>query len=143
MLACGHIAAERERDDPATVIAAAKVAPGQRVLDVSTETGGSVGAAPDHGTSGRVIGADISPAMVEAEARLNDPSYLPATADGQKLPFSDGRFDAVVCQLGLQFFRTRRSGCATSAASCVPGAARRSASSLPRTARRCGASLPR
>jgi ubiquinone/menaquinone biosynthesis C-methylase UbiE len=25
-------------------------------------------------------------------------------ADGQVLPFADGTFDAVVCQLGLQFF---------------------------------------
>jgi len=29
---------------------------------------------------------------------------LPVAADGHALPFADGTFDAVVCQLGLQFF---------------------------------------
>jgi SAM-dependent methyltransferase len=57
------------------------------------------------GASGLVIGADISPAMLEgARDRLNDPSFLPVAADGQALPFRDGSFDAVICQLGLQFF---------------------------------------
>jgi SAM-dependent methyltransferase len=39
-----------------------------------------------------------------ARNRLNEPSFWPTAADGQALPFSDGSFDAVVCQLGLQFF---------------------------------------
>jgi ubiquinone/menaquinone biosynthesis C-methylase UbiE len=30
--------------------------------------------------------------------------YWPVNADGQALPFRDGAFDAVVCQLGRQFF---------------------------------------
>src|SRR5215472_9173964 len=36
-------------------------------------------------------------------SRLFVPSLLDA-ADGQALPFADGSFDAVICQLGLQFF---------------------------------------
>ena len=32
------------------------------------------------------------------------PLYWPVNADGQALPFKDGAFDAVVCQLGLQYF---------------------------------------
>jgi len=52
-----------------------------------------------------VIGADISPAMLEgARDWLDEPSFLPLAADGQALPFRDGSFDAVLCQLGLQFF---------------------------------------
>src|SRR5215470_1890387 len=31
-------------------------------------------------------------------------AFLPVAADGQALPFADGSFDAVICQLGLQFF---------------------------------------
>ena len=88
------------------VLAAAKVAPGQRVLDVSTGTGeAALAALPIIGTSGLLIAADIAPAMLEAARdRVNEPAFLPVAADGQKLPFGDGSFDAVVCQLGLQFF---------------------------------------
>jgi SAM-dependent methyltransferase len=52
-----------------------------------------------------VIGADISPAMLKgARDRLNEPLFLAVAADGHALPFGDGSFDAVICQLGLQFF---------------------------------------
>ena len=88
------------------VLAAVRVAPGQRVLDVSTGTGeAALMALPIIGASGLVSGADISPAMVAAARdRLNDPSFWPVAADGQALPFADGSFDAVICHLGLQFF---------------------------------------
>jgi SAM-dependent methyltransferase len=61
--------------------------------------------APDRRASGVIIGADIAPAMlVGARDRLKDPSFCPVAADGQTLPFTSGSFDAVICQLGLQFF---------------------------------------
>ena len=57
------------------------------------------------GASGLLIGADIAPEMLtSARDRLKEPQYLPISANGQALPFQDGVFDAVVCQLGLQFF---------------------------------------
>ena len=89
-----------------SVLAAAEVALGYRVLDFSTGTGeAALMTLPIVGTSGLVIGADISPAMVEAARdRLNESSFWPVAADGQALPFRDGSFDAVTCQLGLQFF---------------------------------------
>jgi SAM-dependent methyltransferase len=76
------------------------------VLDVSTGTGeAALMTLPIVGTSGFVIGADISPAMLEgARNRLNEPSFWPVAADGQALPFGDVSFDCVICQLGLQFF---------------------------------------
>jgi ubiquinone/menaquinone biosynthesis C-methylase UbiE len=88
------------------VLAAAEIAPGYRVLDVSTGTGeAALMTLPIVGASGLVIGADISPAMVEAARdRLNEPSFWPVAADGQALPFADRSFDAVICHLGLQFF---------------------------------------
>jgi ubiquinone/menaquinone biosynthesis C-methylase UbiE len=88
------------------VLAAAEVALGYRVLDVSTGTGeAALMALPIVGASGLVIGADISPAMlVAARGRLDEPSFWQVAADGQALPFKDGSFDAVICQLGLQFF---------------------------------------
>jgi ubiquinone/menaquinone biosynthesis C-methylase UbiE len=89
-----------------SVLAAAEVKAGYRVLDVSTGTGeAALMTLPIVGRSGLVIGADISPAMLEgARDRLEVSSFWPVAADGQALPFSDGSFDAVVCQLGLQFF---------------------------------------
>jgi ubiquinone/menaquinone biosynthesis C-methylase UbiE len=88
------------------VLGAAEVQPGDQVLDVSTGTGeAAVAVMPVIGASGRLIGVDIAPAMLEsARGRLNEPAFLPVAADGQALPFADGTFDAVVCQLGLQFF---------------------------------------
>jgi ubiquinone/menaquinone biosynthesis C-methylase UbiE len=67
---------------------------------------------PIVGTSGIVIGADISPAMLEAARdRLGEPSFLQVAADGQALPFKDGSFDAVICQLGCSSSPTRPLDC--------------------------------
>jgi ubiquinone/menaquinone biosynthesis C-methylase UbiE len=84
----------------------AEIAPGSRVLDVSTGTGeAALMALPIAGTSGFVVGLDISPQMLRvARDRMHDPLFWPVAADGETLPFQDGSFDSVVCQLGLQFF---------------------------------------
>jgi ubiquinone/menaquinone biosynthesis C-methylase UbiE/uncharacterized protein YbaR (Trm112 family) len=88
------------------VISAAGVTTTQRVLDISTGTGeAALTALPIVGAAGLLVGADIAPAMLEgARERLNNPHFHPVAADGQALPFKDDSFDAVVCQLGLQFF---------------------------------------
>src|SRR5919198_598856 len=88
------------------VLAAAEVASGDRVLDVATGPGEAALIAMSKVTpAGRVIGADISPAMLTAaRARLGEGAFQPVAMDGQALAFRDGSFDAVVCQLGLQFF---------------------------------------
>ena len=79
------------------VVSAAEVAPGHRVLDVSTATGeAALMALPAVGASGVVIGADVAPAMlVGARDRLKDRLFCPVAADGQVLPFKSGSFDAV------------------------------------------------
>ena len=88
------------------VVSAAEVAPGRRVLDVSTGTGeAALIALSAIGASGVVVGEDIAPAMlVGARDRLKNPLFCPVAADGQTLPFRSGSFDAIICQLGLQFF---------------------------------------
>jgi len=88
------------------VLAAAKIKPGCRVLDVSTGTGeAAMGIRTAVGSSDPVFGADISVSMLEAaRQRLSDPLFCPVAADGESLPFKDESFDAVICQLGLQFF---------------------------------------
>ena len=94
------------------LLAAAKVAHACRVLDVASGTGEAASLAiPIVGNAGFVVGADISLEMVtSARARLDDPLYWPVNADGQALPFKDGAFDAVICQLGLQFFPNHAAG---------------------------------
>ena len=88
------------------LLAAAEVASGDRVLDVATGPGQAALVALSTVTpAGRVIGADISSAMLTAaRARLGTEAFQPVATDGQALAFRDGSFDAVVCQLGLQFF---------------------------------------
>ena len=76
------------------------------MLDVASGTGEAASVAIQIvGSAGFVVGADISLEMLRsARVRLDEPLYSAVNADGQALPFRDGAFDAVVCQLGLQFF---------------------------------------
>src|SRR5690242_10822059 len=71
-----------------SVLAAAAVKSGCRMLDVSSGTGeASQMALRVVGATGLVIGADISLAMVRsARARLQERLFLPVVADGQALP---------------------------------------------------------
>ena len=88
------------------VLEAADIQPGDQVLDMCTGTGeAAIAIAPAIGPSGCLIGVDIAAPMLDsARGRLAEPTFLPVAADGQALPFQDRCFDAVVCQLGLQFF---------------------------------------
>jgi ubiquinone/menaquinone biosynthesis C-methylase UbiE len=89
------------------LLRAAHLAPAMRVLDIATGTGLSAEAAlAAVGATGHVTAADLSPAMVEkARERLGKaPNASVSVEDGQALSFSDGSFDAVLCNLGLMFF---------------------------------------
>ena len=94
------------------LLAAAEVAAGDRVLDVATGPGVAAQAALSVVTeSGRVVATDVSPAMLTAaRSQLGDGTHWAVAMDGQRLAFKDGIFDAVVCQLGLQFFPDRVQG---------------------------------
>ncbi len=89
-----------------TVLAAAEICIGDRVLDVATGLGEAAQTAiATVGDSGLVIGTDISSAMLAAAyARLANGPFLAAMMDGQSLAFRDASFDVVLCQLGLMFF---------------------------------------
>ena len=89
------------------LLRAAHIAPGMHVLDIATGTGLSAEAAlAAVGPTGHVTAADISPAMTEkARQRLDQaPNASVSVEDGQALSFSNGSFDAVLCNLGLMFF---------------------------------------
>jgi ubiquinone/menaquinone biosynthesis C-methylase UbiE len=89
------------------LLRAARLAPGQRVLDVATGTGLAAEAALGVvGSAGSVLATDISPEMVEkARERIAPwPNAAVSMEDGQALSFPEESFDAVVCSLGLMFF---------------------------------------
>jgi ubiquinone/menaquinone biosynthesis C-methylase UbiE len=89
------------------LIAAARLQPGELVLDVACGTGIVARlAARQVMPTGAVSGADINPGMiVEAKRACADaPNIDWREADAAALPFPDERFDVVLCQMGLQFF---------------------------------------
>jgi SAM-dependent methyltransferase len=85
--------------------------PGERVLDVACGTGiVARQVAPLVGSGGSVTGLDLRPGML-AVARSR-PAPAGATikwqeGDASELPASDGAFDLVLSQQGLQFFPDR------------------------------------
>ncbi len=85
------------------LLAAARVARGQRVLDVATGTGEAVVmAATVVGAPGRIVGTDISLPMLRAGApRAAGQPIALAAMDAQALAAREASFDAVICQLGL------------------------------------------
>jgi ubiquinone/menaquinone biosynthesis C-methylase UbiE len=87
---------------------------GERALDVACGTGIVARIAAGRvGPTGAVVGVDLNPGMlsvarsgVSTDSRSGAPlQWQEANAD--KLPFPDGSFDIVYCQLGLQFFADR------------------------------------
>lgn len=85
---------------------------GDRVLDVACGTGVVTRRASRYAAEhGRVVGSDVSPAMLARAAAHPGVAggapieYLEASA--MDLPVTDGSFDVVLCQQGLQFFSDR------------------------------------
>lgn len=96
------------------VVELAHPRPGERVVDVACGTGiVARTAAARVGPTGAVVGVDLNPGMlsVARSVMLTDSrSAAPIRwqeASADKLPFPDGSFDIVYCQLGLQFFSDR------------------------------------
>ncbi|MBA3810202.1 MAG: methyltransferase domain-containing protein [Caulobacteraceae bacterium] len=75
------------------LMSAAEVFAGGQVLDLATGSGeAALMALPVVQTSGYVIGADLSPAMLDApRTRAGSRSFLAVAADGQSLPFPGTR----------------------------------------------------
>jgi ubiquinone/menaquinone biosynthesis C-methylase UbiE len=86
---------------------AARIQPGQRVLDVACGTGILAReVALRTGSNGRVVGIDRSPGMV-AVAKQLAPTIEWREGLAESLPFPDQSFDAVVSQFGFMFFTDR------------------------------------
>ena len=85
----------------------ARIGPGQAVLDVACGTGiAARSAAGRVGDSGRVTGTDLNEGMLAVARRIR-PDLDWRRADVAALPFDDGAFDAVLCQMALMFFPDR------------------------------------
>jgi ubiquinone/menaquinone biosynthesis C-methylase UbiE len=81
--------------------------PGQRLLDIACGTGIVARTAAEMvGDTGRVVGLDLNPSMLEVAQAL-EPSIEWREGSAVDLPFPDQSFDVVTCQQGLQFFPDR------------------------------------
>jgi ubiquinone/menaquinone biosynthesis C-methylase UbiE len=106
------------------VIGLAALAAGERVLDVACGTGVVARLAAEHvGADGRAVGFDLNPGMLTVARSLPvvgvPIGWVQATAG--RLPFPDGSFEVVCCQLGLQFFPDRAAALAEMARVLVAG----------------------
>jgi ubiquinone/menaquinone biosynthesis C-methylase UbiE len=89
------------------VVAATRLEPGQRVLDVACGTGVLAREAASRvGPAGLVAGLDSNRGMVTVASRLA-PRVQWHTGTAEALPFPVASFDAVVSQFGLMFFGDR------------------------------------
>jgi ubiquinone/menaquinone biosynthesis C-methylase UbiE len=93
------------------------------VLDVATGAGlSAVEAAALIGSSGLLVGTDISLPMLErAKRNVHGLSVRLVAMDGQALACRDASFDAVICLLGLMFFPDATRGLAESRRVLRPG----------------------
>lgn len=92
----------------AALLDAAPPAPGEQVLDVACGTGVvSLAAAHAVGDRGRVLGVDLSGAMVRAAAERAQAQHLHqasfARMDAEQLELPDAGFDVALCSLGLMY----------------------------------------
>jgi SAM-dependent methyltransferase len=91
------------------VLAAAGIAPGDRVLDVGCGTGGTTRAAARLARDGSALGVDIGRPLVEEARAETVAEGGPANvtfeqADAQVHPFPPGGFDVVLSRFGVMFF---------------------------------------
>ena len=85
-----------------TLVDAADVGPGQRVLDVAAGTGNVAMVARELGAE--VIASDIAPSMIEqGRARTAGLGIDWVEADAQDLPFGNASFDAALSTFGVIF----------------------------------------
>lgn len=82
------------------------VADGHRALDVACGTGIVARTAADRIGDDAVVGVDVNEAMLAVAGRVR-PGIRWQQADAAALPFADGAFDVVTCQMALMFFPDR------------------------------------
>ncbi|MDK9701642.1 MAG: methyltransferase domain-containing protein [Sulfuritalea sp.] len=96
-----YLAAAGARSElAAALLAAARLKPGQHVLDLASGPGLLARGARDAvGDSGLAVASDISEGQLAC-----CPDLVRVAADGEALPFASRSFDRALCGLGLMFF---------------------------------------
>lgn len=103
------------------VIEAAKIHPGQRVLDVACGTGILAReTARVLGDEASIAGLDASPGML-AVAKQIAPEIAWQQGLAESLPYQTASFDAVISQFGLMFFQDRQTALAEIMRVLAPG----------------------
>lgn len=78
---------------------------GDIVLDLACGTGLAARCAyPILQPGGRVVGADVNPAMLATAESLAGDGIEWIQAPAERLPFDEATFTHVICQQGFQFF---------------------------------------
>ena len=82
---------------------------GETVLDLACGTGAVTRVTAERMSNGRVVGLDLNVGMLDVARSLPNRGATIEWVEGSALdlPFEDGTFDLVLCQLGLQFFPDR------------------------------------
>ncbi|MFV9633059.1 class I SAM-dependent methyltransferase [Mycobacterium neumannii] len=85
--------------------------PGEYVVDIACGTGVVTRLAAERvGTTGKVVGVDLNPGMLEVARTTAAPSGAVIEwreGSAEALPLADESYDLVLCQLGLMFFPDR------------------------------------
>lgn len=107
------------------LLAAARIAPGERVLDIGCGTGELTRRAARRATGGSALGVDLSELMIAqarntaAQDRISNVEFL--MADAQTHPFEPAAFDVAVSHFGAMFFGDPVAAFANVAAALRPG----------------------
>jgi 2-polyprenyl-6-hydroxyphenyl methylase/3-demethylubiquinone-9 3-methyltransferase len=99
-----RVARETIKDVGPALVAAAGVAPGQRVLDVAAGSGAT--SIPAALAGGDVVASDLTPELLDAGRTAAADAGVTlewVEADAEALPFADASFDVVLSSFGAMF----------------------------------------
>jgi SAM-dependent methyltransferase len=103
-----------------------EISPGDEVLDIGCGTGQSTRDAAKAATPGRVVGVDVSEAMLERARQLTESEGLDNVSyelgDAQVHSFDPARFDLAISRFGTMFFSDPIAAFTNIASALRPGA---------------------
>ena len=107
------------------LLGAARLADGQRVVDVACGTGIATRLAAERiGVGGWATGVDVAPDMIDVARSVPVPGDATVdwrVAEATDIPLPDGEADVVLCQMGLMFMPDRAAAVAEMARLLKPG----------------------